>query len=225
MRLLVVEDDTDLATVLVQGLREEEFAVDHAIDGLDGLHRARSGEHDLVVLDMMLPELDGSEVLTRLRAAGSSIPVIILTARDGVMDKVAGLREGADDYMAKPFSFEELLARIRAVLRRFHGQSRNDITWDKLRMDLDGRRVFWDGTEIVLSRREFQIMEALLLQQDRVLSRTLIIEHAYDESFDFDSNVIDSHIAKLRRKLKLVAGSPIIETVRRVGYRIPNPPA
>lgn len=224
MRLLVVEDDIDLASVLVQGLREEEFAVDLACDGIDGLHRARSGEYDLVILDLMLPEMDGTEVLNHLRQEGNRVPVIVLTARGEVAERVLGLRTGADDYMAKPFSFDELLARIRAVLRRFHGHCGNDLSWGKLRMDLDGHRVFWVREEISLSPREFQILEALLLQQDKVLSRTHLIEHAYDDSFDCDSNVIDSHIAKLRRKLVQVAGVPIVETIRRVGYRVPCPP-
>jgi DNA-binding response OmpR family regulator len=225
MRLLVVEDDADLSTVLVQGLREEEYAVDLATDGLDGLHRARSGEYDLIILDLMLPEIDGSEVLRRIRAEGSTVPVIILTARGEVSDRVNGLKGGADDYMPKPFCFDELLARVRAVLRRYHGHPGNDLCWSQLRMDLDGRRVYWADAEVTLSPREFQILEALLMQPDKVLSRTHIIEHAYDDSFDCDSNVIDSHVARLRRKLRDVTGLPIVETVRRVGYRVPQPPS
>ena len=224
MRLLIVEDDRDLSDALARGFREEGFAVDQAFDGIDGLHMARSGEHDLVVLDLMLPAMDGFRIIETLRAEGRRVPVVFLTARGEVEDRIRGLRLGGDDYVPKPFSFEELLARVRAVLRRAYGAAQDRLTWGRLCMEVDSHRVLWDGAEIHLTAREFRILEALLLNRGKVLSRTRLIMHVYDDAFESDSNVIDVHVANLRRKLRAVAGHRIVQTVRGVGFRIPEEP-
>ncbi|MDF1551544.1 MAG: response regulator transcription factor [Deferrisomatales bacterium] len=225
MRLLLVEDDTDLSNTLARGFREEGFSVDQAFDGPEGLHVALGGEYDLVILDLMLPGFDGFRLLRDLRGRGHRVPVLFLTASADVEDRIRGLQLGGDDYLAKPFSFEELLARIRAVLRRAAGVAQNHLTWDGLRVEVDAHRVFWQDAEIPLTPKEFHILEALLLQQGKVLSRTRLVMHVYDEAFDSDSNVIDAHVANLRRKLRDASGSAVVETVRGVGFRIPEPPA
>lgn len=222
MRLLIVEDNEDLSNALQRGFREEGFAVDQAFDGPSGLHLALGGEYDLVVLDLMLPGCDGFQVLEELRKQGNRVPVLFLTARAGLEDRIRGLRLGGDDFLCKPFSFEELLARVRAVLRRASGLAQDFLTWGKLRMETAAHQVAWEGVELDLTPKEFQILEALLLQKGSVLSRTRLVMHVYDDAFDSDSNVIDAHVANLRRKLKAVAGRPVVETVRGVGFRIPN---
>jgi DNA-binding response OmpR family regulator len=218
--MLLVEDDADLADALARGFREEGFAVDRAGDGPDGLHAARSGEHDLVVLDLMLPGFDGFRVLETLRAEGNRVPVVFLTARGDVADRIRGLQLGGDDYLAKPFSFDELLARVRAVLRRSRGGGQDVLTWGPLRVEVEVHRVWWAKEELSLTPREFQILEALLLAKGKVLSRTRLILSVYDDAFDSDSNVIDAHMANLRRKFRRVGGDDLIETVRGVGFRI-----
>lgn len=225
MRLLIVEDDAELSGALARGFRDEGFSVDQAFDGPEGLHAALSGEHDLVVLDLMLPGFDGFRVLRELRARGSRVPVVFLTARGDVEDRIQGLRLGGDDFLAKPFSFEELLARVRAVLRRASGVAQNRLQWGALWLEMDAHRALWGEAEIPLTPKEFQLLEALLLQQGKVLTRTRLLLHLYDEAFDSDSNVIDVHVANLRRKLRDAAGQPVIETVRGVGFRVPRPPA
>ncbi len=221
MRMLIVEDDGDLADALARGFREEGFAVDRAADGHEGLHAARSGEHDVVVLDLMLPGLDGFRVLETLRGEDNRVPVVFLTARGDVADRIRGLKLGGDDYLPKPFSFDELLARVRAVLRRSRGVAQDVLQRGPLRMEVEAHRLWWREEELHLTPREFQILEALLLARGKVLSRTRLILSVYDDAFDSDSNVIDAHIANLRRKLRRVAGEPVIETVRGVGFRIP----
>ena len=223
MRLLIVEDDMELSAALVRGFRDEGFAVDPSYDGEDALHAALGEEYDLVVLDLMLPGRDGFEVLSGLRQRGCQVPVLFLTARHEIADRVRGLQLGGDDYLPKPFSFEELLARVRAVLRRSSGTAQNHLLWDRLRVDVDAHRVTWEGAELTLTPKEFQILEALLLQQGKVLSRTRLVTHVYDELFDNDSNVVDAHVANLRRKLRKATGLAVIETVRGVGFRVPEP--
>ncbi len=224
MRLLIVEDDVDLSNALARGFREEGFAVDQAFDGPDALCLAETGEHDLVVLDLMLPGMDGFRVLEILRSEGHRVPVVFLTARGDVEDRVRGLGLGGDDYVVKPFSFDELLARVRAVLRRAHGEAQDVLTWGLLRLDTASHRVSWAGTEVHLTPREFQILEALLLNRGKAVSRTRLSLQVYDHAFDNESNVIDVHVANLRRKLRRVGGVPVIETVRGVGFRIPKGP-
>ncbi len=222
MRLLIVEDDVDLSNALARGFREEGYAVDQAFDGPDGLYLARTGDHDLVVLDLMLPGTDGFRIVEILRAEGHRVPIVFLTARSEVEDRVRGLRLGGDDYVVKPFSFEELLARVQAVLRRTHGEATNVLTWGPLRMEVDIHRVFWGNEEVRLTPREFRILEALLLHRGRPLSRTRLSLHVYDHAFDNESNVIDVHVANIRRKFREIAGVPVIETVRGVGFRVPE---
>ncbi|GAB4249656.1 response regulator transcription factor [Deferrisoma sp.] len=224
MRLLIVEDDVDLSNALTRGFREEGFAVDQAFDGEDGLCLARMGEHDLVVLDLMLPGMDGFRVLETLRGEGNRVPVVFLTARGDVEDRIRGLRLGGDDYLPKPFRFEELLARVRAVLRRTHGVEQDVLTWGRLRLDMEAHRAFWAERELSLTPKEFQILQALLLQKGKTLSRTRLSLQVYDHAFDAESNVLDAHVANLRRKLKAAGGERVIETVRGVGFRIPETP-
>ncbi|WP_025323514.1 response regulator transcription factor [Deferrisoma camini] len=224
MRLLIVEDDVDLSNALTRGFREEGFAVDQAFDGEDGLYLARTGEHDLVVLDLMLPGMDGFRLLETLRAEGNGVPVVFLTARGDVEDRIRGLRLGGDDYLPKPFRFEELLARVRAVLRRTHGVGQAVLVWGALRLDAEAHRVFWGEEELPLTPKEFQILQALLLHKGKTLSRTRLSLQVYDHAFDAESNVIDAHVANLRRKLKTAGGERVIETVRGVGFRIPETP-
>lgn len=222
MRLLLVEDDAELSNALQRGFRDEGFAVDAAFDGPDGLHAARSGEHDLLVLDVMLPGFDGFRLLKTLRDEGHRVPVIFLTARGEITDRVEGFRRGGDDYLVKPFSFEELLARVRAVLRRAAGVGENRLRHRELVLDLDGREVWWQDRPIPLTPKELAILEALLLQEGKVLSRIQLVQHVYDQQFDADSNVVDVHIANLRRKLTQACGEPLLETVRGTGFRIPR---
>jgi len=224
VRLLIVEDDVDLSNALTRGFREEGFAVDQAFDGEDGLCLARMGEHDLVVLDLMLPGMDGFRVLEILRREGNRIPVVFLTARGEVEDRIRGLRLGGDDYLPKPFRFEELLARVRAVLRRSHGAAQDVLRWGDLRLDVEAHRAFWGEEELALTPKEFQILEALLLHKGKALSRVRLSLQVYDHAFDAESNVIDAHVANLRRKLRTVGGQRVIETVRGVGFRIPETP-
>lgn len=224
MRLLLVEDNVELSSALARGFRDEGFSVDQAFDGPGGLHAASSGEHDLVVLDLMLPGFDGFQVLRELRAQGHRVPVVFLTARGGVEDRIRGLQLGGDDYLVKPFSFEELLARVRAVLRRASGMAQNRLQWGRLHLDLDAHRALWGEAELPLTPKEFQLLEALLLQKGKVLTRTRLILHLYDEAFESDSNVIDAHVANLRRKLRAAGGENVVETVRGVGFRVPEHP-
>jgi DNA-binding response OmpR family regulator len=220
MRLLIVEDDRELAAALTQGFRDEGFAVDAAADGRDGLHGAESGEYDAIVLDILLPSMDGFQVVEALRQEGNQVPVLFLTARGEVSDRVKGLRLGGDDYLPKPFSFEELLARVRALIRRSSGASQNHLTWRDLRLDVDARQATWKGDPVALTPRELSLLEALLLNKGKTLSRTRLIRHVYDWSYDCDSNVIDAHVANLRRKLKRATGCQVVETVRGIGFLV-----
>ena len=221
MRLLIVEDDTELSSALVRGFEDEGFAVDRAPDGPEGLHQALSGEHDLVILDLMLPGIDGFRVLRELREEGNRVPVLFLTARGSVEDRIRGLQLGGDDYLPKPFSFEELLARVRALLRRANGVAESALRWGELVVDAAAHTATWKGAPIPLTPKEFGLLEALLLQQGKVLNRSRLGLHVYDWSNDLDSNVLDVHLANLRRKLREATGSPVVETVRGVGFRIP----
>lgn len=218
MRLLIVEDDLDLAGALATGFRDEGFAVDVARSGPEGFAAASTDEYDIVVLDLALPGMDGLTVLERLRRQGQRVPILILSARSDVAQRVRGLKLGADDYVCKPFSFEELLARARVLLRRSAGAARNVIRAGRLELDLDRRLVAWDGTALALTPKEYALLEALLLEKGKVLTRTRLVQHVYDDSFDFDSNLIDVHIAHLRRKLREATGKNLIATVRGVGF-------
>ena len=216
MRLLVVEDDADLRRALARTLREAGFAVDEAADGDDGLFQVLEVPYDAVVLDLMLPGRDGWSVLEALRAAGRKTPVLLLTARDAVADRVRGLDGGADDYLTKPFASSELIARLRALIRRATGAPDPKMELGGLTVDLTAQRVFRGDAEITLTAREFGILELLAHRRGTVVTRTSIGEHLYDDTSELMSNAIDVHVASLRRKL----GSDLIQTRRGLGYLI-----
>lgn len=221
MRLLLAEDTRSLAASLAQGLGEEGFAVDVVGDGESALHLASEIAFDCVVLDRMMPKLDGLAVLKALRARGVTTPVLFLTALGEVHDRVAGLEAGADDYLVKPFAFAELLARVRALVRRSVGKASNLLTIGRLSLDLGARRLLVGSTAIDLTSSEYRLIELLMLHPDETWSRTKLVEHLYDEASDRDSNVIDVFVARLRKKLEgagLDAGA-IIVTQRGAGYR------
>lgn len=213
MRLLVIEDEPDLLAAVCQSLREEGYAVDSADDGEMGLFKAQSWDYDAIVLDIMLPKMDGWQVLAKLRETRRT-PVLILTARDGVQDRVRGLDQGADDYLIKPFSLSELLARLRALIRRAAGQASPQIVIGDLTLDSLARTVYRDDELIPLTAREFALFELFAMNQGQVVTRTQIYEHLFDENDDSLSNLIDVHISNLRRKL----GKETIVTRRGQGY-------
>lgn len=217
MRLLIIEDDPKLAPLLARGLREEGFAVDVAHDGEDGAYRALEQDYDTIVLDVMLPGLDGFEVLRRLRGKGRRTPVLMLTARGAVRDRVRGLNSGADDYLRKPFDFEELLARIHALLRRAAPQPDLRLAAGDLVLNPQSREATRGGVAVDLTAKEFAILEYLLRHRGRVISRTELSEHAWDENFDAMSNVIDVTVYRLREKIDR-RGPPLVHTVRGAGY-------
>ncbi len=223
MRVLVIEDDAAIRSVLVRGLTEEGFAVDQAADGDEGSFKAVDPVYDLIILDLKLPRRDGLAVLRELRAGGSTTPVLILTARDTVAERIRGLDSGADDYLVKPFAFDELLARTRALLRRARTGFDQVLRFGPLMLDRSTRRVRWHETPVELSPREFAILEYLLQHPGEVLSRTRIYEHVWNEEMEAASNVIDVHIKDIRRKLARAGGAGVIATVRGAGYRLEGP--
>jgi len=227
VRILIVEDTAALARSLAQGLSEEGFAVDVAADGEEGLHFALEIPYDAIVLDRMMPRLDGLSMLRRVREKGVRTPVLLLTALGEVHDRVDGLDGGADDYLVKPFSFDELLARLRALLRRNRGQARNLVEVGRLRLDLAARAATVDGRSLELTAREFSLLELLSLEPDTTFSRTAIAERLYSEEADLDSNVIDVFVGRLRRKLDAAGlpGAELIRTQRGAGYRLDPAPA
>ncbi len=213
MRVLVVEDEVDLAGALKKALEEEGFSVDVATDGESGLFNAESWEYDAVVLDLMLPRLDGWTILRRLRARKKT-PVLILTARDAVVDKVCGLNAGADDYLTKPFQLGELVARIRALIRRSAGRPSPLLRVGDVEIDTAARRVRRAGREVVLTPKEYALAEFLAVNKGKLVTRTMIYDHIYDEEDDTLSNVVDVHVSNLRGKL----GKDFVETRRGQGY-------
>jgi two-component system OmpR family response regulator len=215
MRLLVVEDEPDLLLGLVRALRKQGYAVDTAADGEDGLYKAQSADYDAMVLDIMLPKLDGWEVLERLRASKAT-PVLLLTARDGTRDRVRGLDGGADDYLVKPFDLSELLARVRALIRRGKGRAKANIDLGEVRIDTTARVVNRGGAPTELTAREYAVLECLALHRGELVTRTALYEHLFGEEDSTLSNVIDVHVSNLRKKL----GSGIITTRRGHGYII-----
>ncbi len=220
MRLLVVEDEKTLANLIKEGLEEEGFSVDVAYDGQEGLFMAQNEPFDLVVLDIMLPETDGIEILKSMRKNKINTPVLMLTAKSDVEDKVSALNIGADDYLTKPFSFDELLARIKAVLRRNFKEASNIIRIADLKLDLSTREVERAGKKIDLTAREYALLEYLVLNKNRLLTRTDITEHIYNYEFDFDSNVVDVTVTRLRKKIDKDFEKKLIHTVRGAGYMI-----
>ena len=220
MRALVVEDESKMAALLRRGLHEEGYAVDVASTGEDGAWLGNENDYDVILLDAMLPDIDGFEVCRRLRAAGRWSPVLMLTARDGVQDRVAGLDAGADDYLTKPFSFDELFARVRALLRRGPSERPPVLAVGDLLLDPATRRVSRGDREIDLTPKEFGLLELFLRHPDEALSRTRILEHVWDFAYDGDSNVVDVYVRYLREKVDRPFGRRSIETVRGVGYRL-----
>ncbi len=218
-RLLIVEDDADTRDFIAKGFSEEGYVVEVAADGREGLYHATDGGFDAIILDRMLPGLDGLSLIKSMRAAGLKTPVLMLTAMSAVDERVKGLRSGADDYLVKPFSFQELHARIEALLRRPQdAEETPTLTCKDLEMDLLTRKVTRDGHEISLTPREFQILEFFLRRKNRVVSRTMLLEGVWDYHFDPNTNVVDVHISKLRRQLDEGGDLPLIETVRGAGY-------
>ncbi len=217
IRILIVEDEADLADFVVRGLREEGFAVEHAIDGETAWDAMRAGAWDLIVLDWRLPGEDGLSVLRRFRGSGSVAPVLFLTARDSVSDRVRGLDAGADDYLCKPFSFDELLARVRALLRRRERLPDLALAHGDVKIDLSTQRAERAGQSLDLTAKELALLTFFLRHPGQVLSRTRIYDHVWDENFDSLSNTLEVHVMELRRKLE-AHGARLIHTVRGRGY-------
>ncbi|MFJ5222129.1 response regulator transcription factor [Streptomyces sp. NPDC088400] len=217
MRLLIVEDEKRLAVSLAKGLMAEGFAVDVVHDGLEGLHRAGEDVYDLVVLDIMLPGMNGYRVCATLRAAGNDVPILMLTAKDGEYDEAEGLDTGADDYLTKPFSYVVLVARVKALLRRRGAAGASPVLRiGALSVDTAARRVFRDDTEVALTAKEFAVLEQLAVRAGEVVGKPEILEHVWDFAYDGDPNIIEVYISTLRRKI----GAASIQTVRGAGYRL-----
>ena len=221
MRILVVEDDPDLSRQMKAALSGAGYAVDHAGDGEEGHYLGDTEPYDAVVLDLGLPVMDGAAVLRKWRQAGKTMPVLILTARDGWSEKVSGFDAGADDYVTKPFRMEELLARLRALIRRAAGHATPAMSCGPVTLDTSTSRVEVNGQAIKLTAQEFKVLAYLMHHRDKVVSRTQLTEHIYDQDFDRDSNTIEVFIGRLRKKL----GVDVIETVRGLGYRLSEPDA
>ncbi len=218
MRILLVEDEVRMAGFIEKGLRESAYAVDVARDGEDALYRASINDYDAFILDVMLPKVDGIEVCRQLRSEGNNAPVLMLTARDATDDKIAGLDAGADDYLTKPFAFDELLARVRALLRRSGDVRPNNITIADLVIDTAAHRVTRGGSDIALTAKEYALLEYLAREQGKVVGRAEIAEHVWDESFDAFSNLIEVYIKRLRKKMDDGFSRQLIHTRRGAGY-------
>ncbi len=221
MRLLIVEDEPTLARQLRETLEGAGYAVDVAADGEEGHFLGSSESYDAIVLDLGLPEMDGLTVLDKWRKADIGIPVLVLTARDSWSDKVAGLDAGADDYLAKPFQMEELIARLRALIRRSTGNASSELEAGDVRLDTRSGRVTLSGTPIRLTAQEYKLLAYLMHHKGKVVSRTELIEHIYDQDFDRDSNTIEVFITRIRKKL----GADLIQTIRGLGYSLDDPQA
>ncbi|MEU8954587.1 response regulator transcription factor [Streptomyces sp. NPDC048518] len=220
MRLLIVEDEKRLALSLAKGLTAEGYAVDVVHDGVDGLHRASEDTYDLVILDIMLPGMNGYRVCSTLRAAGHDVPILMLTAKDGEYDEAEGLDTGADDYLTKPFSYVVLVARVKALLRRRGSAGPSPIhTLGDLKVDTAARRVFSGEDEVALTAKEFAVLEQLVLRSGEVVSKGDILDHVWDFAYEGDPNIVEVYVSTLRRKL----GAALIKTVRGAGYRLEAP--
>lgn len=222
MRVLIIEDDREIAAYLAKGLREHGYTVDQAVDGKSGLFLATSENYDVMIVDRMLPELDGLSIVRSMRSAGNTTPVLVLSAMGEVVDRVAGLRAGGDDYLTKPFAFSELLARIEALVRRTTASAvtETELGVGDLELDLLARVAKRAGRVIELQPREFRLLEYLMRNAGQVVTRTMLLEHVWDYHFDPQTNVIDVHISRLRSKIDKDFGSPLLHTVRGAGYKI-----
>ena len=218
MRILVIEDEKKISDFIKRGLKEEGYAVDVGADGENGLFLARTNDYDLILLDLMLPKIDGITVCKKLREEKISSPIIMLTAKDAVKDKVTGLDAGADDYITKPFAFEELLARVRAILRNKSAAQATTLKVDDLSLDLQTHKVTRAGREIELTSKEYALLEYLMRNAGKVVTRTMISEHVWDIDFDTFTNVIDVYINYLRNKIDSDNKKKLIQTVRGRGY-------
>jgi len=219
MRILVVEDNTDVTRQIKSALTQELYVVDIAFDGEEGLFLGETEPYDAIILDLGLPKLDGLSVLQRWRSAGNEVPVLILTSRDTWREKVTGLRAGADDYLAKPFEFEELLARLEALIRRSSKRASPALACGNVVLDTNSARVTMDGNLVELTALEYRTLDYLMQHPGKVVSKTELTEHIYDQNFDLDSNVIEVLINRLRRKLK----ADLINTRRGLGYQLMTP--
>jgi two-component system, OmpR family, response regulator len=221
MKLLVIEDDREVAAYLVKGLTESGYVVDHAAEGREGLYLASSGHYDALIVDRMLPGMEGLPLIAALRAAGLAVPVLILSALGAVDDRVKGLRAGGDDYLVKPFAFSELLARIEVLLRRGGAPlATTRLKVSDLEMDLLTRAVSRAGKEIELLPREFRLLEFLMRHPGQVVTRTMLLENVWDYHFDPQTNVIDVHVSRLRQKIDKGFDRPLLQTVRGAGYTL-----
>jgi len=221
MRILVIEDDKDAAGFIVKGLSETGYIVVHAADGKEGLGQALTADFDIMIIDRMLPELDGLSIISTIRAAKIKTPVLILSAMGEVDDRVEGLHAGGDDYLTKPYAFSELLARIEALSRRTQSvPSSNKLKIHDLEMDLTKHKVSRNGKDIALQPREFRLLEYLLRHQGQVISRTMLLEQVWDYNFDPQTNVIDVHISRLRNKIDKGFEKPLLHTIRGAGYTL-----
>lgn len=218
MKILIVEDESKTVQYLRRGLAEQGYTVDHAADGVDGLHLALTGEYDAIVLDLMLPGMDGIALLGRLRGAANDTPTIMLTARDAVEDRLRGLGAGADDYLVKPFSFLELLARLQAILRRGRGREAAHVQVADLRVDLIARRAIRGRRRLNLTAKEFALLALLARRHSQILSKTVITELVWDINFDTNTNVVEVAIKRLRAKLEAPGEKRLLHTVRGMGY-------
>lgn len=225
MRVLVIEDDPDMAAYVAKGLRQAGYFVDVLADGNDGLYQALREPYDLIIVDRMLPGLDGLAVVRALRGAGKTMPVLFLTAMGAVEDRVAGLRGGGDDYLLKPFAFSELLARIEALLRRPQGGTASDtvLRVGDLELDLRTHNVTRAGKPIELQPREFKLLQYLMEHAGQVVTRTMMLEHVWDCHFDLQTNVIDVHVSRLRQKIDRGFEVPLLHTIRGTGYALRAP--
>jgi len=225
MRILLVEDDQKTASFIARGLKEAGYAVDHAVDGEEGLALASVETYDAAIVDIMLPKLDGLSLITRMRDKRIGTPVLILSAKRSVEDRVKGLQQGGDDYLVKPFSFSELLARIQALIRRSNASVEPTVLRaGDLTLDLLKHEVRRGGRKIDLQPREFSLLEYLLYNKGRILSKTMILEHVWDYSFDPQTNVVDVLVCRLRNKVDRDFPVKLIQTIRSVGYVIKDPP-
>ncbi len=224
MRILLVEDDTKIASFVIKGLKAEGYAVDHAVDGENGLHLALTEPYDAAIIDIMLPRRSGLEVIQEMRRHHRDTPVIILSARSSTEDKVTGLQTGSDDYLTKPFAFSELLARLQALMRRSSGAAEpTQLKAGDLSMNLITREVFRQGRKIELQPLEFSLLEYLMRNTGKVVSKTMIMEHVWDYHFDPQTNVVESRIYHLREKIDKDFDAKMIHTVRGVGYVLKTP--
>lgn len=220
MKILIVEDEKKVASFIKKGLEEECYSIDVAFDGREGLKLITSEEYDLIIMDIMIPYIDGITLLKDIRKRDIATPILMLTVKDSVKDKVEGLNAGADDYLAKPFAFEELLARIRSLLRRSGDSKTNKLKVGELILDLQSHRVYRGDKEIILTPKEYAILEYLMRNANKIISRTKLIEHVYDYHFDTETNIIDVYINKVRSKVDNEFDTPLIHTIRGVGYII-----